>query len=307
MKFNAWLQSLLTKDAPKGKSLLVTLLGDALAPLQSDFWLGELITLAAPFGLNERLVRTTIFRLTDEGWLEAERDGRRSRYAITRTGLARIAQADHRIYAPAPKDWGGQWTLALPLRGGDGTDRSELRRELEWEGFAALANGLYVHPNADRQALRTLIERLDLGDSLLLLSATDLPGVVGTSLTPLARQAWPLEQIAARYRAFIADFTALAKNVLPALKLSDEQAFIARTLLIHHFRRASLHDPRLPLAMLDADWAGQQAYELCRNLYLALWTASDRCLRAQLELATAPAATSPEQAVAELKRFTATD
>src|SRR5690606_15880598 len=49
--------------------------------------------------------------------------------------------------------------------------------------------------------------------------------------------------------------------------LTPELAFIIRSLVVHEFRRALLHDPRLPIELLPAGWAGKTAYELCREIY----------------------------------------
>ena len=54
----------------RGGSLIVTIFGDAIMPRGGAVTLGSLISLAAPFGLNERLVRTAAARLAKEGWLE---------------------------------------------------------------------------------------------------------------------------------------------------------------------------------------------------------------------------------------------
>src|SRR5438552_9201353 len=48
-------------------SLLVTIFGDAIAPRGAAVTLGSLIRLAAPFGLTERLVRTSVARLARQG------------------------------------------------------------------------------------------------------------------------------------------------------------------------------------------------------------------------------------------------
>ncbi len=53
----------------RGGSLLITLFGDAIAPRGGAVTLGSLIRLAQPFGLTERLVRTSVARLAREaGW-----------------------------------------------------------------------------------------------------------------------------------------------------------------------------------------------------------------------------------------------
>jgi len=67
----------------------------------------------APFGMNERLVRTSVFRLVRDGWLGAQSRGRRSRYRLTREGARRFDQAHHRIYTPPNPDWDGDWEVVL--------------------------------------------------------------------------------------------------------------------------------------------------------------------------------------------------
>jgi phenylacetic acid degradation operon negative regulatory protein len=57
-------------------SLIITLFGDAIVPRGGTVWLGSLIELLAPMGVSQRLVRTSVFRLTREGWLMAEKVGR---------------------------------------------------------------------------------------------------------------------------------------------------------------------------------------------------------------------------------------
>src|SRR3974377_826359 len=81
------------------KSLIVTLFGDAILPHGGSIWLGSLAALAAPFGCNERVVRTSVFRLSKEGWLTAAQEGRRSCYSLTDSARLRFEAADRIIYA----------------------------------------------------------------------------------------------------------------------------------------------------------------------------------------------------------------
>src|SRR5882757_4595161 len=81
-----WVQRTLRADPPRAKSLIVTVWGDALAPHGGAVWLAGLIRLMAPFGINERLVRTSVFRLAQDGWLAATTHGRTSRYRLTQEG-----------------------------------------------------------------------------------------------------------------------------------------------------------------------------------------------------------------------------
>jgi len=102
----------------RGGSLLITVFGDSIAPRGGAVTLGSLIRLAAPFGLTERLVRTSVARLARDGWLAAKRSGRRSEYRLTRTGAERFADATRRIYGESPSVWNGKWTLAVVPAGG---------------------------------------------------------------------------------------------------------------------------------------------------------------------------------------------
>jgi len=70
----------------RGGSLIVTIFGDAIMPRGGAVTLGSLISLAAPFGLNERLVRTAAARLAKEGWLAGRRAGKRSEYHLSPDG-----------------------------------------------------------------------------------------------------------------------------------------------------------------------------------------------------------------------------
>src|SRR5690349_87804 len=70
-----WIRRTLADDPPRARSLIVTVWGDALAPHGGEAWLAGLIRLLAPFGINERLTRTSVFRLARDGWLEGETHG----------------------------------------------------------------------------------------------------------------------------------------------------------------------------------------------------------------------------------------
>ena len=241
-------------------SLLVTIFGDALAPRGGAVTLGSLIRLAAPFGVTERLVRTSVARLAHDGWLLARRAGRQSEYRLSPQGAERFAAATRRIYAPAPARWEGTWTLLLlgsPLK-----RRWQLKEELRWRGFGQLSGGLYAHPSLPGAAVRAWLATLeDAPDALLFSSRSEgLP-----SDRRLAAQGWDLKDLTRRYRRFLGEFAPLAPVVRAGL--SPETAFLVRTLLIHEYRRIHLKDPLLPAALLPKEWVGTAAYELCRSLY----------------------------------------
>jgi phenylacetic acid degradation operon negative regulatory protein len=261
-----WIKRTLKEDPPRSKSLIITIFGDAIAPRIPSIWLGELIALLHPFQVNERLARTSGFRLMEEGWLESQRDGRRSRYSLTASGLHRIEHAYHRIYDPPLKSWDGNWTFVILNKAGSPVpDRVELRRELGWEGFGSLAPNIFLHPCADMTTLKEVLGRLKLTQNAAVLQAHDLQTISSCPVTRLASECWNLDSVANHYRKFLKCFEpALAVFGGP---IDSQTAFIVQTLLIHSFRRVVLHDPRLPAALLPADWPGHAAYNLCREIY----------------------------------------
>lgn len=279
-----WIKRTLKAEPPRSKSLIVTIFGDSISPYASGIWLSDLIELLEPFQINDRLVRTSCFRLAEEGWLESERAGRRSRYALTRSGAQRVQHAHQRIYNPPPADWDGDWTLVVLSKAPSAVaDRAELRRELEWEGFGLLAPGIFIHPNADTALIGETLEQLHLTERAIVLKARDVEQVSARPIRSLAGECWNLDEIAAHYTAFHKHFAPLLTLLSEATTIQPQTAFVAQTLLIHAFRRVTLHDPRLPPVMLPQHWPGHAAYELCRAVYLQTFELTKQYLANHLE------------------------
>jgi phenylacetic acid degradation operon negative regulatory protein len=263
-----WIAKTLEADPPRAKSLVMTVFGDAIAPHEGAVWLGSLIELLTPLGVADRLVRTSVFRLVQEGWLVATREGRRSRYALEAQALPRLQRANRRIYARPGMDWDGRWSLLLAPNGSiDGGLRAALRKELQWEGFAMLAPGVLAHPAPDLESVADVMARLGANDQLFACSVTELPGVSARPLAQLVHDGWDLSAVAGAYRQFIEVFAPLPALLRNAGAVEPPQAFAMRTLLIHAYRRLQLHDPMLPLALLPSPWQGSDAYELARAVY----------------------------------------
>jgi len=285
---NDWIRRYLKEEEPRSKSLIITMFGDSLSPAVDAVWLGELIELLEPFDVNERLVRTSSFRLVEEGWLESQRDGRRSRYGLTPSGARRFELAYRRIYAPRLVRWDGKWTVVVLSKAGNGAaERSELRHELGWEGFGMLAPGVFLHPSADVGSLGDVLDELELRQRAVVLTASDLEGLDARPVTELAGECWNLEEVSQLYKGFLDRFEPVA--ALAADTLTPESAFALQTLLIHSFRRVSLHDPRLPAPLLPDDWPGHAAYDLCRNLYQLTVRGTQKHLKAKLPSMTTAA------------------
>jgi len=277
-----WIEQAKDAEPLRAKSLVMTIFGDAIAPHGGKVWLGSLIDLLAPFGVSDRLVRTSIFRLTEEGWLESSRTGRRSSYAITEEALKRFGKAYRRVYAPLEPAWDGYWVLLFaPHSDIAPSKRAMFRKELEWEGFGMLSAGIYAHPALEPDAIKNMLERFGLLEQLFVVKAKDLPGANGKPLSATVEETWGLEEVKQGYLRFIAQFAPLAET-LASRDISAEQAFVIRTLLIHAFRRVQLHDPKLPAQLLPEVWPGKEAYAICSDIYRNTYEAAEDYLLAAL-------------------------
>jgi phenylacetic acid degradation operon negative regulatory protein len=311
----------------RGGSLLITIFGDSIAPRGGVVSLGSLISLANPFGLTERLVRTSVARLALDGWLVARRDGRRSEYRITPTGRDRFAAATRRIYGAIPDSWSGQWTL-LVLPPPNGSRRQDMRDELRWLGFGQISPGAFAHPNWSVEEARAGLKDVDgASEGVLLKSSSE--GSEADRL--LVAAGWDLGDLTRRYQRFVETFTPVANAIDPVAAAgcntldehsnapvapaggraastpsiaTDEAAFIIRTLLIHEYRKIHLQDPLLPPALLPADWVGAAAYDLSRRLYSAVFHAAERYLSNTATTTAEPLPTADSSAYARFGGLT---
>ena len=273
------LRELLISLAPRAGSLAVTVFGDSIATQGNSVWLGGLVAVMQRFGLNARQIRTAIFRLGRDGWLQSSLRGRRSYYTFSASGERQYARAAERIYAPAAVDWDGQWTLvtnvALPA-----ALRDELRRRLGWLGFGTLGGGLLAHPHAALGTVSDVLRELRCEDQVVVWRAT--PGH-DAPLAELVRVSWRLDELAVRFDQFISRFSVFESllTALPTTQACD--AFVLRTLLIHEYRRILLKSTELPRALLPERWPGHAARALTARLYARLHGAASKFCSDALE------------------------
>lgn len=290
-------------------SLIISVFGDAILPRGGRIWLGSLIRLLEPLELNERLIRTSVFRLAKDEWLRTETHGRRADYVLTPSGRRRFEEASRHIYASHAPLWDRRWRLILVVGELETKAREQVRRALFWQGFGALGADCFVHPSAELSSVLDALIAEGLADSLgalLPLFAADSRSAQSASDSDLVRRAWDLGALAEAYAAFVAVYqpilTDLQRDNLG--EVSEQDAFLLRTVLIHDYRRLLLRDPELPEVLLPADWPGQQARLLCKELYKRLEPLSNRHLDKLLCLADG---TVPTEDAAFAERFSQYD
>ncbi|MDX1499084.1 MAG: phenylacetic acid degradation operon negative regulatory protein PaaX [Woeseiaceae bacterium] len=266
-------------------SLITTIFGDAIAPRGGTVWLGSLIAVMRDFGASERLVRTSVYRLAQDGWLRSTQVGRRSYYGLSDEGRERFEQATHRIYGEPATDWDRTWCLVL-LAGLETEARDVARQEHGWLGFGKFSANLLAHPAPDMADLDTTLGRLRLSDDVVVLEAETVHNEAG--MRRLAHDSWNLADIDERYAGFVARFRPLITASGAEQAVAPRTAFLIRTLLIQEYRKILLRDPQLPAELLPAGWHGTAAYQLCRNLYRAIVAPAEAFLTEVMETADGP-------------------
>ncbi len=93
----ALVETTLQAQQLNARALILTIFGDSISTHGGVIWLGSLISLVKPLGINQRLVRTSVFRRSEKEMLQAKQVGRRSLYSLTDKGLRQFVHAADRI------------------------------------------------------------------------------------------------------------------------------------------------------------------------------------------------------------------
>ncbi|MDF1719586.1 MAG: phenylacetic acid degradation operon negative regulatory protein PaaX [Minwuia sp.] len=277
-------QRLLEQVPVRAPSLIVTVWGDTISAHDCPVWLGSLIHLLSDFGLNERVVRTAVFRLQKDSWLQGRQAGRRSYYDLAPSGKRRSDAAHQAIYRAGHRTWDGNWLLLMTTSLA-AKPAEQLKQDLDWMGFGTPAPGVYLHPDMDATEVRALLDDQGLADQVAVMQTSAEALSAPTALYRMVRDAWNLSALEAGYSDFLDLFAPVMAAIAQDGPLNGRDAFIVRTLLIHEFRRVTLRDPWLPSAVLGQDWPGESARQLCAALYRAVHEAATGHAMAVLQTA----------------------
>ena len=279
------------KSRIQAGSLITTVFGDAILPRGGRVSLGSMIQLLEPLGVKERLVRTAVYRLVKEEWLQSEAMGRKTDYMLTPSGRSRFDEASRQIYAADIPGWDRRWRLILILGDMDLRLREPLRRALFWHGFGETSTGSFVHPTADMERVMESLASEGLQavlPHLMPMVAVNSRAANCATDIDMVQKAWDLSNLALSYEGFLQKYEPIREALLAEGQedVSEEDAFLVRTLLIHDVRRLLLRDPQLPESLLPATWPGNRARLLCRDLYRKLLALSERHLDANVRLSS---------------------
>lgn len=232
-------------------SVIITIFGDLNLAPGASISASNLLALTHQLGIKPDAFRVAIHRLKNDGWIEADRTGRTSRYRLSEHGKSESLAARRRIYAKnSPTELNQTILIAPPTTTNSGGHVSD---SLRGAGAIQIAPRVFLadNPNAV-QSCR------DLGFLVLACHPESVPDwfreiVCSHELTTSFAQL--LEILEA-----LADFLA-SPNSSP-----DELGPALRILTVHRWRQLLLKHPELPAPFFPDGWKGERCREMLHTI-----------------------------------------
>ncbi|MCP1200883.1 PaaX family transcriptional regulator C-terminal domain-containing protein [Notoacmeibacter sp. MSK16QG-6] len=246
MPADALIHSICDATSPRAPAMIVTIYGDLVMPNGGVMGMATLISLCGRLGFSESLVRTAVSRLVTANRLEGERQGRRSFYRLTQAAREEFSDVSKRLHSPSstPANWMIHMSPSASALAAASSGK-----------LGRLGGDLFLAPEQRDGPVEAQL-------TFEVASVSD-----ESALRELAASIWPLDNLAAGYRAFVQRFSVFETG---DADISPQQALLLRLLLVHEFRMILLSDPRLPANALPADWPGDKARRLFDALHDAL-------------------------------------
>jgi phenylacetic acid degradation operon negative regulatory protein len=246
--------------AESARGLLLTVLGEFARPAGTATPTAAFIDVLARLGVEEKASRQALMRTAADGWLTAERQGRRTLWSLSAAGVRLLTDGAERIYsfAGVQPEWDGRWLLVLArVPESERASRHLLRTRLSWAGLGSPAPGVWISTHANRaaEAERILDEAGLSKDAQIFLAERFGTGEPAT----MVRQAWDLDAIEEQYEEFLAEFTRESA--------ADPLARLVQ--LVHAWRRFPQIDPALPAELLPERWSGSRAAAMFERRHAA--------------------------------------
>src|SRR4051812_6608544 len=238
-----------SRTAMQARSALFDLYGDHLRHRGGVAPIAALVRLLAPLDIAAPAVRTAVSRMVRQGWLQAVDSDNVRGYGLSERATRRLDEAAARIYRHRPVEaWDGCWSIAIVSHSADRTTRERLHRAMEYLGYRHLQTDAWIAPRPAAE-LDSVVEAEGL-------PVTAFHGEHVGDQEAIVRRLFRPTELAADYRRWFDDAQALVGS---ADATDPENAFAARSRLLHEWRKFLFRDPGLPLELLPDDWPGEDA------------------------------------------------
>ncbi len=280
------------RSGSTSQGLLITLLG--------DFWFGRstyipsaaLVELMREFGLSDQAARAALSRVQRAGFLDGERDGRRTMYRLSPESLELTLRRGRQILAftaETPEslpEWNGRWTIVTYALATEQVDeRREIRRRLRRFGFGPLQDAVWISPRVTADQLRRGFVAVP-ADTLTIFEDAHLGAEEDLDVV----RVWGLDQIADRYQDILDQVGSASELVRQGESVSPTAALRARTEAMMEWRLMPAVDPNLPPELLPDGWLGWEARRRFAEVYDALGPLAAERVRQIIEPHSAEAA-----------------
>lgn len=275
--------TLVSEGAPSARNLLVTIFGDAIAPHGTEIAVSvaSLAAMVAPFGANERLVRTSLSRLVADEILAVHPNGRRSFYAIDPRAVPEFEDASQQIYRDRTEPWDGRWTIVI-IDGLDNTaeHRADLRADLVGAGMSVVAPNVLMSALVTPDDIGAIVADTEV--DRLLVTRSEVIGFGNPNTDRgVAVEVYPIRAWAADFQDFVDQFGPY--DTAAAASLPPDQSFKLRILILASFRRIVVGSVGLPAELLPSPWVGHIARSLVATIYGRLVERSEEFLAETIE------------------------
>ena len=256
--------------ASSARGLLFTILGEYVLPDGGAAWTSAVIGAMGRLGIEEKATRQALMRTAADGWLTAERVGRRARWRLTPVADRLLTDGAERIYGFGPHraGWDGSWLLVLARTPEtERPSRHVLRSRLTWAGLGSPAPGVWISTHAERLGeVKRVLADAGLGAEAQVFRGTHVDG----QLPVLVRQAWDLDLVGQLYDDFIATFGVAGSPPDPLASMIG---------LVHAWRRFPWTDPDLPRQLLPGHWRRPEAAAVFQERHAQWATAATQAWR----------------------------
>ncbi len=236
------------------QSLIFSFLGIYALDRGTAISSGSVIDVFARLDVSEEAVRSTLARMVKRDLLIRHRVGRKAYLGLTPHAVAVLRDGRRRVWETGAvnRDWDGTWTVVgFSLPDSRRSTRHDLRSRLIWAGFGPLQAGLWIAPGV--REVTGVFDALDVDDHVTVLTATAFKP---TEAVDLVAKAFDIEQIARRYRGFLARWDVTRP-------LPDAPDDLVRQLLLHtDWLQLVRQDPHLPAEHLPSDWPAIRAEQV---------------------------------------------
>jgi phenylacetic acid degradation operon negative regulatory protein len=234
----------------QARSALFDLYGDHLRHRGGTAPVSALVALLAPVEIAAPAVRTAVSRMVRQGWLAPVGTPTGRGYGLTDRASRRLDEAGARIYRLQPAErWDGRWSVAVVEHSSQRTTRERSQRALEFLGYRPLQVDTWVAPRPAVE-LQSVVRAEGL-------TAVEFRGALEGDDLELVDRLYRPGELGAAYHRWLDD----ARGLVAAAgdDPTDEQAFAARSRLLHEWRKFLFSDPGLPRELLAPDWPGDAA------------------------------------------------